>query len=83
MARRDSNMIEASLLPPPSVAQCIAAIKAAADNAIAGTKNELYEEIGRQEVEGPRGTNGVQTTAVKLMLQFEAVRQDKKVAAKD
>ena len=82
MARRDSNMIETSLLPPPTIGQFIAALKAAADKTNVGCKNELYVEIGDQGVEvGSRGTNGVRMSAVKATLEFEVVRQDKGVVA--
>ena len=41
-------MIEALLLPPPSVAHFVTVTKASVDKANAGTRNELYEEIGRR-----------------------------------
>ena len=69
-------MIEASLLPPPTVGQFIAALKAATDRENVGSKNELYAEVGDPGVEvGSRGTKCVRMSSVKAMLEFEVVRQ--------
>jgi hypothetical protein len=83
MARRDSNMIEASLLPPPTVEQFIAALKAAVDKPHVGGNSELYVKIEDEgvEVEGNKGTKGVRLCAVKAVLDFEVVRQAKSVVA--
>ena len=75
-------MIEASLLPPPTVEQFIAALKAAVDKPHVGGNNELYVEIGEQGVEvSTKGTKGVRLCAVKAILDFEVVRQAKSVVA--
>ena len=75
-------MIEASLLPPPTVGQFIAALKAATDRENVGSKNELYAEVGDPGVEvGSRGTKCVRMSSVKAILEFEVVRQDKGLTA--
>ena len=75
-------MIEASLLPPPTVGEFIAALKAATDGENVGSKNELYADIGDQGVEvGSRGTKCTRTSSVKAILEFEVVRQDKGLTA--
>ena len=75
-------MIEASLLPPPTVEQFIAALKAAVDKPHVGGNSELYVEIGDEGVEiGNKGTKGVRLCAVKAILDFEVVRQAKSVVA--
>ena len=75
-------MIEASLLPPPTVEQFIAALKAAVDKPHVGSNSELYVEIGDEGVEiGNKGTKGVRLCAAKAVLDFEVVRQAKSVVA--
>ena len=86
MSKRMENMLDATLPPPPPVNDFMECLREVADGKAKPVEGDLFDGVFENEVDTvgkPAGTMGVHKTAVRLVLNFEALRALKGVELAD
>ena len=86
MSKRMENMLDATLPPPPPVNDFMECLREVADGKAKPVEGDLFDGLFENEVDTvgkPAGTMGVHKTAVRLVLNFEALRALKGVELAD